>query len=203
VKLMSELERWQTRFRAPGYAFGKEPNGFLKAQAALLRGRKTALSVADGEGRNGVWLAEQGLDVTTIDFSPAALEKSRALAAERGVKLRSEVADVTTWRWPVAAFDVVVAIFIFVAPAERPAFLANLKNALNPGGLLLMQGYRPKQIEYRTGGPSDPARMYTRAILEAGFGDMAKLDIHEHDSAISEGASHAGMSALIDLVATK
>jgi cyclopropane fatty-acyl-phospholipid synthase-like methyltransferase len=200
---MSELERWQTRFRAPGYAFGKEPNGFLKAHAALLRGRKTALSVADGEGRNGVWLAEQGLDVTTIDFSPAALEKSRALAAERGVKLRSEVADVTTWRWPVAAFDVAVAIFIFVAPAERPAFLANLKNALNPGGLLLMQGYRPKQIEYRTGGPSDPARMYTRAILEAGFGDMAKLDIHEHDSAISEGTSHAGMSALIDLVATK
>jgi cyclopropane fatty-acyl-phospholipid synthase-like methyltransferase len=200
---MSELERWQTRFRAPGYAFGKEPNGFLKQQAPLLRGRKTALTVADGEGRNGVWLAEQGLDVTTIDFSPAALEKSRALAAERGVTLRSEVADVTTWPWPVSAFDVVVAIFIFVAPAERPAFLANLKNALNPSGLLLMQGYRPKQIEYRTGGPSDPARMYTRAILETGFGDMATLDIHEHDSAISEGASHAGMSALIDLVATK
>jgi cyclopropane fatty-acyl-phospholipid synthase-like methyltransferase len=200
---MSELERWQARFRAPGYAFGKEPNAFLKAQATLLRGRKTALSVADGEGRNGVWLAEQGLDVLALDFSPAALEKSRALAAERGVKLRSEVADVTTWHWPVAAFDVVVAIFIFVAPAERPAFLANLKNALNLGGLLLMQGYRPKQIEYRTGGPSDPARMYTRAILQAGFADMAQLDIREHDSVISEGTSHVGVSALIDLIATK
>jgi cyclopropane fatty-acyl-phospholipid synthase-like methyltransferase len=200
---MSELERWETRFGAPGYAFGKEPNAFLKAQAPLLRGRKTALTVADGEGRNGVWLAEQGLDVLAIDFSPAGLAKSRALAAERGVTLRHEVADVTTWRWPRAAFDVVVAIFIFVEPHERPAFFVNLKTALTPGGILLIQGYRPKQIEYRTGGPSDPARMYTRAIFETGFGDMAKLDIHEHDSAITEGQSHAGMSALIDLIAIK
>jgi cyclopropane fatty-acyl-phospholipid synthase-like methyltransferase len=200
---MSEQERWETRFRAPGYAFGKEPNAFLKAQAPLLRGRKTALSVADGEGRNGVWLAEQGLDVLTIDFSPAALEKAQALAAERGVKLRTEVADVTAWRWPKNAFDVVVAIFIFVGAGERDAFFANLKNALAPGGLLLIQGYRPKQLEYHTGGPPDAARMYTRDILEAGFGDMAKLDIREHDSTISEGSSHVGLSALIDLVATK
>jgi cyclopropane fatty-acyl-phospholipid synthase-like methyltransferase len=200
---MSELERWETRFRSPGYAFGKAPNAFLKAQAPALRGRKSALTVADGEGRNGVWLAEQGLDVLAVDFSPAAREKSRALAAERGVTLRHEVADVTTWRWPAAAFDVVVAIFIFVEPQLRPTFFANLKNALAPGGLLLLQGYRPKQIEYRTGGPPDPARMYTRDILQAGFGDMAKLDIHEHDSAIAEGSSHAGMSALIDLVAIK
>jgi SAM-dependent methyltransferase len=200
---MSELERWETRFRAPGYAFGKEPNAFLKAQAPLLRGRRTALSVADGEGRNGVWLAEQGLDVLTIDFSPAALEKAKALAAERGVTLRTEVADVTQWHWPKAAFDVVAAIFIFVEPDERGALFANLKDALAPGGLLLIQGYRPKQLEYRTGGPPTAARMYTREILQAGFGDMAKLDIREHDSEISEGTSHVGMSALIDLVATK
>jgi cyclopropane fatty-acyl-phospholipid synthase-like methyltransferase len=200
---MSEQERWETRFRGPDYAFGKEPNAFLKAQAPLLRGRRTALSVADGEGRNGVWLAEQGLDVLTIDFSPAALEKAQALAAERGVKLRTEVADVTTWRWPKNAFDVVAAIFIFVGPRERDAFFTNLKNTLAPGGLLLIQGYRPKQLEYRTGGPPDAARMYTRDILQAGFGDMAKLDIREHDSTISEGSSHVGMSALIDLVATK
>jgi cyclopropane fatty-acyl-phospholipid synthase-like methyltransferase len=200
---MSEQERWETRFAAPGYAFGKEPNAFLKAQAGLLRGRKTALSVADGEGRNGVWLAEQGLDVLTIDFSPAGLTKARALAAERGVRLRTELVDVTTWRWPTAAYDVIAAIFIFVAPPERAAFFANLKNALKSGGLLLMQGYRPEQLSYRTGGPPDAERMYTRAILQAGFGDMARFDIREHDSVISEGAAHVGMSALIDLVAQK
>lgn len=200
---MSELERWQTRFSAPGYAFGKEPNSFLKAQAHLLRSGQRALSVADGEGRNGVWLAQQGLDVLAVDFSAAGLAKARALAAERGVSLRTELADITTWQWPREAFDVVVAIFIFVEPHERPAFFNNLKGALKPGGLLLMQGYRPEQLNYRTGGPSNADRMYTRAILQDGFGDMAALDIREHDSVVSEGSSHAGMSALIDLVARK
>jgi len=200
---MSELERWQTRFSAPGYAFGKEPNAFLKAQAHLLRPGQRALSVADGEGRNGVWLAERGLDVLAIDFSSAGLAKARALAAERGVRLRTELADITTWQWPDQAFDVIAAIFIFVEPHERPAFFNNLKRALKPGGLLLMQGYRPEQLNYRTGGPPKAERMYTRTILQQGFGDMAALDISEHDSMISEGNSHAGMSALIDMVARK
>ena len=200
---MSELERWQTRFSAPGYAFGKEPNAFLKAQAHLLRPGQRALSVADGEGRNGVWLAEQGLDVLAIDFSAAGLAKAHALTAERGVSLRTELADVTTWSWPSATFDVIAAIFIFVEPDERPAFFSNLKRALKPGGLLLLQGYRPEQLNYRTGGPPKAERMYTRAILQEGFGDMAALDISEHDSMISEGSSHAGMSALIDMVARK
>ena len=201
---MSELERWETRYSAPGYAFGKEPNAFLKAQAHRLPAGGRALSVADGEGRNGVWLAEQGLDVLAIDFSPTALKKSRALAAERGVRLSSEVADVTTWRWPTDAYDVIAAIFVqFVTPVERSALFANIKRALKPGGLLLMQGYRPKQLQYRTGGPQEADRMYTRPLLEAAFGDMAQIAIHEHDSVMNEGTSHVGMSALIDLVAKK
>jgi SAM-dependent methyltransferase len=201
---MSELERWQTRFSAPDYIFGKEPNAFLKAQAHRLPKSGSALSIADGEGRNGVWLAEQGLDVLSVDFSPAALEKSRALAAERGVHLRTEVADVTTWRWPVAAFDVVAAIFVQVVfPAERTVFFADLKRALKPGGLLLIQGYRTEQLTYRTGGPPEAERLYTRALLQETFGDMAQLEIREHDSTISEGTAHVGMSALIDLVAKK
>jgi SAM-dependent methyltransferase len=201
---MSELERWETRFNPPGYLFGKEPNAFLKAQAHRLRAGQTALAVADGEGRNGVWLAEQGLDVLAIDYSATALAKARALAQERGVRLRTEVADVTKWRWPEAAFDVVTAIFIQVVfPAERLELFANLKRVLKPGGLLLMQGYRPEQLAYRTGGPPEAERLYTRSILEAGFGDMAELEIREHDSALSEGTAHVGMSALIDLVGMK
>src|ERR1700733_1364619 len=119
---MSEHERWETRFSAPGYAFGKAPNAFLQAQAHRLRAGDKALSVADGEGRNGVWLAEQGLDVLAIDFSPTGLAKARALAAERGVQLRTELTDVFAWRWPPNTFDVIAAIFIFAAPAQRPAF---------------------------------------------------------------------------------
>ena len=200
---MSDLERWETRFGAPGFLFGKEPNAFLKRQAHRLRAGQTALTVADGEGRNGVWLAEQGLGVLAIDFSPTALAKARALAAERGVELRTELADVTRWRWPAAAFDVVVAIFIAVSPRERPAFFANMKRALKPSGLLLMQSYRPEQLQYKTGGPPDADRMCTRTILEAAFGDLAELDIREHDSVLNEGTAHVGMSALIDLVGRK
>ena len=203
AKDAAQLERWDERFSAPGYLFGKAPNAFLAAQADRLRGFKSALSVADGEGRNGVWLAEQGLDVLAIDFSPVALEKARALAGERGVRLHTELADVTKWRWPKSAYDVIVVIFIALSVADRPAFFANLKGSLKPGGLLLMQGYRPEQINFRTGGPPDAGRLYTREMLQAAFGDLTKLEIREHDSVLSEGTAHVGMSALIDLVGRK
>jgi cyclopropane fatty-acyl-phospholipid synthase-like methyltransferase len=200
---MSEQERWETRYRPPDYLFGKAPNAFLQSQAHRLRAGQTALSVADGEGRNGVWLAEQGLDVLTIDFSATALGKAQALAQERGVRIATEVADLNRWRWPQAKFDVIAAIFIHFSAPERDAFFANVKGALKPGGLLLMESYRPAQLNYRTGGPPDAERMYTRDILQAAFGDFAELDITEHDSVINEGTAHVGMSALIDLVGRK
>ena len=201
---MSEFERWEGRFSAPGFVFGTAPNGFLRSQAHLLKPGLSALTLADGEGRNGVWLAEQGLDVLAVDFSPTALEKSRKLAAERGVTLRTEQADLAAWRWPRDAFDVVVGIFFqFAAPEQRPAFFDGIKQTLKPGGLLLMQNYRTEQLKYRTGGPADIERLYTRALLQEAFGDFASLEIREHDSVISEGSGHAGMSALIDLIGKK
>ncbi len=201
---MSEYQRWETRFATPGYLFGTEPNSFLKSKAHLLKAGQTALSIADGEGRNGVFLAERGLDVLAMDFSPTALNKARALAAERGVALRIEQADLVTWAWPAGAFDVVVAIFIqFLTPAQRSAVFAGIKRTLRPGGMLLMQGYRPKQLEYKTGGPPEVENLYTRALLEEAFADFSSLEIEEHDSVIREGSGHGGMSALIDLVGRK
>ena len=188
---MSELERWQERFAAPGYLFGTEPNAFLKAHAHLLRKGESALAIADGEGRNGVFLAEQGLDVLSIDFSPLAQEKARKLAAARGVTLRIEQADIINWQWPEAAFDVVAAIFFqFATAPERDAIFAGIKRALKPGGLLLLEGYGLKQLEYKTGGPSRAENLYTRELLEQAFGDFASLDIREHDSVIHEGSGH-------------
>jgi SAM-dependent methyltransferase len=204
VEDMSEFERWEARFAAAGYIFGTAPNAFLKSQAHLLKPGQRALAVADGEGRNGVWLAEQGLDVLALDFSPKALKKARALAAERGVNLRTERADLEQWQWPTAAFDVIAAIFIqFADPPFRQKIFAGIKRALKPGGLLLMQGYRPEQLNYGTGGPPHAENMYTRALLEDAFGDFASLDIKEHDSMVAEGSGHAGMSALIDFVGRK
>jgi SAM-dependent methyltransferase len=200
----ADFDRWQTRFSAPEYIFGKEPNAFVKAHAYLLPKSGKALSIADGEGRNGVFLAEQGLDVLSIDFSPLAQEKARALAAERGVKLRTEQVDVMNWTWPPEAFDVVVGIFMqFAQPAERAKIFAGIKRTLKPGGLLLMEGYSPKQLEYKTGGPSELNQLYTRALLQEAFGDFSSLDIQEYEAVLNEGSRHGGMSALIDLVGRK
>jgi cyclopropane fatty-acyl-phospholipid synthase-like methyltransferase len=201
---MSELQRWESRFSAPGYLFGAAPNRFLASQAHRLEAGHKALAIADGEGRNGVWLAEQGLDVVSVDFSPTAVEKARALAAARGVTMRLELADLAEWPWPAAEFDLIAAIFIqFAGPALRAKFFDGIKKALKPGGWLLMQGYRPEQLDYRTGGPGQVENLYTRAMLEEAFGDLALVEIKEHDSIIREGSGHNGMSALIDLVARK
>ena len=201
---MSEFERWEARFSAPDYVFGKAPNAFLRNHAHLLKRGQKALAFADGEGRNGVFLAEQGLDVLSIDFSPKALAKAQALARERGVKLRTERTDIFTWAWPPAAFDVVVGIFFQFAPPDmRQQVFSSIKKTLKPGGLLLLEGYRPEQVDYKTGGPPERENMYTRKLLEESFGDFASLDIKEYDSVVDEGAGHKGMSALIDLVARK
>lgn len=201
---MSELDRWENRYAALGYHLGTEPNAFLKAQAHLLRPGQKALSVADGEGRNGVWLAEQGLAVLALEFAPTAIAKACALAAARGVMLRVEEADVLRWNWPTEAFDVIAAIFIqFATPEERTGLFAGMRQALKRDGLLLMQGYRPEQLAYGTGGPAQAERLYTRALLEDSFKGFSALEIREHDSAIAEGNAHVGMSALIDMVARK
>ena len=201
---MSEYDRWEARYSAPGYSFGKEPNYFLKSCAPLLPRSGRALAVADGEGRNGVWLAERGLDVLAVDFSPTAQEKARALAAERQVKLTFVQADVHKWDYPQAAFDVVAEIFTqFSTPEERAVKWAGMRRTLKSGGLLILQGYTPKQLEYRTGGPKQLANLYTRAVLEAEFGNFRDLTIVEEERELAEGTSHGGMSAVINLTARK
>lgn len=201
---MSELQRWNERFATPDYHFGTAPNAFLRSQAHQLKPGMKALSVADGEGRNGVWLAEQGLDVHTFELTPNGIAKARALAAQRGVTLRIEQGDIHAWPWPEAAYDVIVVVFIQFSPGpERDKIFAGLRKALKPGGLLLMEGYRPEQLKYGTGGPKEVDQLYTRALLETAFGDFASLDIREYDSVLHEGERHVGMSAVIDLVGRK
>jgi len=200
----AEFAHWEKRYAAPEYLYGTEPNAFLKAQANLLPKTGKVLAVADGEGRNGVWLAEQGLDVLSVDFSPKAQAKAKALAARRGVAVRFVEADVTAWDWPTAEFDVVAVIFIqFCGPPERRRIFAGIRQALKPGGLLLLQGYRPEQIAFATGGPSEVENLYTEAMLREEFGSFGKLDTRIHDSVVSEGARHSGMAAVVDLVGWK
>ena len=200
----SEYERWEDRYRVTGYAFGTEPNYFLASCKALLPRSGKALAVADGEGRNGVWLAEQGLDVLSIDFSPSAQSKARALAKQRGVTVAFVQADVHAWDYPEAAFDVVVEIFTqFSAPADRAEKWAGMRKTLKPGGLLIIQGYTPKQLQYGTGGPKQVENLYTRAMLEDAFRGFRDMTVFEEEVEIHEGTSHGGMSAVVNLTARK
>jgi cyclopropane fatty-acyl-phospholipid synthase-like methyltransferase len=198
------VNSWDKRYAGAGYLFGTEPNAFLVTQRHLLKPGMSCLAVADGEGRNGIWLAQQGLHVLSVEASPVALDKAQKLARQRGVTVEFEQADLATWQWGENRFDVVAAIFIqFASPALREQMFAGIKRCLKPGGLLLLQGYTPRQLEYKTGGPPVAENMYTEALLRQAFGDMEIMHLGEHDDQVSEGAGHSGMSALIDMVARK
>ena len=200
----AEFQRWQERYSTSDYRFGREPNEFLLRCRPLLPRAGRALAVADGEGRNGVWLAQQGLDVLSIDFSPAGQAKARALAAEHKVAIAFVEADVHAWPYPADAFDVVVEIFTqFSAPADRARKWAGMRRALKSGGLLIVQGYTPKQLDYGTGGPKQIEHLYTRDMLERAFGDLADVEIVEEERELNEGTGHSGMSAIIGLTARK
>ncbi|MBI4808963.1 MAG: class I SAM-dependent methyltransferase [Nitrosomonadales bacterium] len=195
---------WNERYSGEDFFYGTEPNAFLVSHKALLKPGMRCLAVADGEGRNGVWLAEQGLEVLSVDGSHVAQAKAKKLAQQRGVAMLFEQVDLLQWDWGVDNYDVVVAIFIqFVTSPEREQMFAAIKRCLKPGGLLLLQGYTPRQLENKTGGPSQAENLYTESMLAKAFADMDILLLHEHDSVIREGSGHSGMSALIDLVARK
>jgi 2-polyprenyl-3-methyl-5-hydroxy-6-metoxy-1,4-benzoquinol methylase len=198
------IERWNQRFGGDDYHFGTEPNAFLAAQVHRLRAGMSALSVADGEGRNSVWLARHGLRVAAFDVSPVGVEKARRLALEAGVQVDHRVADINDWDWDAARYDLVLAIFIqFASPPERARIFAGMMRALAPGGLLVLQGYAPRQIEYKTGGPGVAENLYTAELLRGQFAALDILHLAEHDDEIREGKGHSGMSALVDLVARR
>lgn len=207
---MNQEMIWGNRYRDAGdqYLFGTEPNRFLAHRLTLLQNGTTALSVADGEGRNSVWLAEQGLDVTAVEISAAGIEKARRLAAGRKVAVRFVQSDMFAPDWPPdelhSAFDWVIGVFIqFVGPEARDRQFALLKQFTRPGGRILLHGYTPKQLEYKTGGPSAVENLYTAALLRAAFGDWEIEELVEYEDDISEGLGHRGRSALIGLIARK
>ncbi|MFV0257118.1 MAG: SAM-dependent methyltransferase [Acidimicrobiales bacterium] len=195
---------WNDRYAQDGYQFGTRPSQFLTGRTGLLTAGQAALAVADGEGRNSVFLAEQGLRVTAMDISPVGVDKARALAETRGVTVDLRVADVLDWDWQPEAFDVVAAVFIqFLNPDQRASVFEGMVKTLRPGGRLLLHGYRPEQIELGTGGPPVPDHLYTESLLRSAFGTLEIDELASYITDLEEGSGHLGPSALIDLVARK
>ena len=196
---------WNKRFDTPDYIFGRAPNEYLQTQAKrYLNKGDTVLCVADGEGRNSVWLAKQGMQVDAFDLSEVALKKAVALAKEEAVHVQFSLASTEAWDWQPNHYDAVVGIFIqFADPVMRPRLFAQMVSALRPGGLLIIQGYTPKQLEFKTGGPSILEHLYTEDMIRTLIDDLEPIDLCLYEKELSEGPKHTGMSALLGLVARK
>lgn len=202
----SKAARFDARYSEPGYHYGTEPNEFVASQAALLEAGQKALVPGDGEGRNGVWLAGQGLEVTTFDPSPVGVRKARELAAERGVDIDARVGDFETWDWKQSAWDVVVLTYVHLDPETRRKGHAAVWRALKPGGLLILEAFSPRQHEMRrhgaTGGPKNPDWLFSEAMMREDFPDADFLVLEDVDDDF-EGRTHSGHCAVLRVVARK
>ena len=196
---------WNERFDKEEFIFGKEPNEYLvKSAAQYLKQNDRVLCIADGEGRNGVWLAKQGMQVVGFDASDIALVKAKQFAKENQVEVEYSFSDTDSFDWQANTFDAVVAIFIqFADPAMRERIFQNVYQTLKPGGIFILQGYTPKQLDYKTGGPSAIEHLYTEESIQELVNDFEVLELVSYEKVLNEGARHSGMSALLGLVAKK
>jgi 2-polyprenyl-3-methyl-5-hydroxy-6-metoxy-1,4-benzoquinol methylase len=195
---------WDARYETAPYAYGEAANAFLVAQAPRLKPGMRALVPGDGEGRNGVWLAEQGLSVDTLDLSAHGVAKARRLAASRGVSVNATQADVLAWNWPREVYDVVALIYLHLAADERRFLHARALAALKPGGLLILEAFRPEQLAAHAagarGGPRDAHLLYSVADLAADFAGHDVLELADARAVLEEGALHVGASEIVRAV---
>ncbi len=194
---------WNQRFATDEYVFGQAPNAYLRSQAAHLHAG-SALAVADGEGRNGVWLAEQGLDVDAFDFSENAIQKAQLLARQRSQSVNWHCCDWQSFDWSVVRYDNVVGIFFqFATPQDRIALFDKMDKSLKPGGTLIIQGYTAAQLKFNTGGPGKLDHLYDEAMMREAFAHYDIIDLQIYEAQLDEGTAHKGMSGLLGMTARK
>jgi protein-L-isoaspartate O-methyltransferase len=198
---VSPAAMWDARYRPEAYAYGLEPNAFLAAQAHRLKAGQRALVPGDGEGRNGAWLARQGLAVDTLDLSAFGVAKARALAEKRGVALNAVQADALRWDWPESRYDLIALIYLHLVEPERRIVHAKALRGLKPGGLIVLEAFRPEQLLRHAagarGGPRDKALLYSVEALREDFAGEEILLLEAAEAQVDEGHLHAGQSAVV------
>ena len=193
---------WDERYAEPGWAFGEAPNDFLREHAAALPVGRT-LCLAEGEGRNAVFLAGLGHAVTGVDRSHVGLAKARGLAERHGVHLDLVQADLGTWSLGVGTWDAIVSIFAHVPGEVRPGLHRRVVEALRPGGMLLLEAYTPAQFGRGTGGPSEAARYMSLAGLRTELAGLTFESARELERPVIEGRYHTGMAHVVQLIARR
>lgn len=194
---MSTSLAWDERFGSGEFQFGEAPNRYLEELRPWFAPGMRALALGDGEGRNGVWLASQGLEVTALDWSAVGMAKAARLAERRGVALRTLVADAAAWDYPEGSFDLVAWIYLHLPPADRAAAARGVLRALKPGGLLALECFTPAQQGRRSGGPKDLALLWSRTIVEELFSGLEVLELLEGTVLLDEGPRHQGPAEVV------
>jgi SAM-dependent methyltransferase len=200
-------EHWDARYDDPRYLFGERPNDFLVEAEVMIPRRSRdeggrVLVLADGEGRNGVWLARQGHRVTTVDFSAVAVDKALALADRAQVTIEAHVADLAEFVDSEAAsgeWDGLVVIFVHLPAELRRAVAEALSPRLSERGVMILEGFTPAQLSMGTGGPSDEALLYTRERVLADWPDL-QLDVRLVERRVFEGPGHRGLSSVVQVL---
>jgi SAM-dependent methyltransferase len=193
---------WDERFSEPGYAYGTDPNGFLVSVAGRIpMGR--VLSLAEGEGRNAVFLAGLGYEVTAVDASSVGLAKAEHLAAERGVSITTVHADLATFEIEPDAWQGIVSIFCHLPPAVREGLHDRCRRGLVPGGVFILEGFAPRQLDFGTGGPKSPELLMELADLRLELQGLDFEIAHEIERPGSEGRYHRGRVAVVQVLAGK
>ena len=193
---------WEQRYGIAEYVYGTEPNEFLREHLAVVpHGR--VLCVAEGEGRNSVFIAASGREVHGVDLTDAGVEKTRRLAAERNVQVNAVVADLTDHDIGVEQWDAVVSIFAHMPPSVRRSLHQRVVAALRPGGVLLLEAYTPDQIGRGTGGPAVPEMTMTLEGLRAELQGLVFEHGIEVLRDVVEGPGHTGLGAVVQVIARK
>lgn len=188
---------WDQRYSVAEYVYGTAPNRWLEAEAHRIRRGGRVLSLGEGEGRNAVWLAEQGWQVVAVDASAVGLEKARRLAEARGVELTTVVADVATWRPDPASFDGLVLVYLHLSPSARPAVHAAAAAALRPGGVVILEAFTPRQLAFSSGGPRQPEMLYEPEAIRTELPGIEWEVLEEVEVELVEGTFHAGRAAVV------
>ena len=196
------MNPWDERFSRPGYAYGTEPNAFLASVAHRIPPGRV-LSLGDGEGRNGVYLATRGFEVVAVDASTVGLAKARQLAADRGVTLRTVHADLADFDLGAVCWSGIVSIFCHLPPDLRERVHRQVVAGLAPGGVLVLEAYTPRQLEYRTGGPPVLELLMTLDALRAELAGLELLTGQEVEREVVEGSLHTGLAHVVQVVARR
>jgi len=195
---------WDERFSRTELVYGDEPNAYLREQAQKrLKAGAKVLVPGDGYGRNGLWLAKQGCELTTIDVSPVGVERARNDAKRAGLALQILLGDVNTWDWPKSEFDAIVSIYLHLPPEQRSGVHRQMFEALRPGGIVILEAFTPAQLQFSSGGPKQVELLYNAEILRQDFAAAEVLELAELEVELHEGKMHLGEGAVVRAVLRK